>query len=62
MRFEQPWGHFGLSQVKRSGLLSLSDRDGRAMAAAAIDAFFDNDLLHATSLFMKKAKGQGCGG
>ncbi|CAK9023116.1 unnamed protein product [Durusdinium trenchii] len=44
-------------QVKRSGLLSLSDRDGRAMAAAAIDAFFDNDLLHATSLFMKKAKG-----
>ncbi|CAK9023147.1 unnamed protein product [Durusdinium trenchii] len=27
------------------------------MAAAAIDAFFDNDLLHATSLFMKKAKG-----
>ena len=44
-------------QIKSSEILTLKDRDARHMAEAAINAFFDNDLLYATQLFMRKAKG-----
>ena len=47
------------TRIKTKGVpnLSLSDDDLLAMAQTAISAFLENDLLMATRLFMKKAKG-----
>lgn len=46
------------TRLETSGLkLPLKGRDLQQMVRCAIDAFFDNDLLQATRLFMARARG-----
>eukprot|EP00438_Fugacium_kawagutii_P033780 Skav209625 [mRNA] locus=scaffold902:108751:111012:+ [translate_table: standard] len=43
--------------IRSASIPCLKNQDLENMAAAAVNAFFQNDLLHSTRLFMMKARG-----
>lgn len=49
--------HFGLGRLLKFISIDEEDADVERFVRSTIDAFFDNDLLHSTRLFLHNAKG-----